>query len=101
MDSNASYRELNMRTWTRTTVAILCGACGALIPKGSPIQTIAIAGVKRVKNRGACCADGQVPEDLPELAEPSPIVLPVSFGSTAKVAARVVPDWKQRQAGDD
>ncbi len=90
-----------MRTWARTPVAILCGACGAVIQRGDPVQRIAIIGVKRAKNRGACCADSEAPADLPDVAEPTPIRLPIAFESIGKVAARVVPDWKQRQAGDD
>lgn len=45
---------------------MLCGGCGVQLEKDSPIQVIELDLVKKKKFRGPCCANGPVPDDLPD-----------------------------------
>ena len=86
-------------------MAILCGGCGASIPRGDPYVEVVLPGMKRRMTRCSTCADGPVPVDLPPLVEhpPTSAMLPVM--ALAKPLARPLPiDFKQRasrEPGED
>ena len=92
-----------MRAWTRTTATILCGNCGAVLERGSPIETISVHGMTRVLKRGPCCAGTEQPADLPELVEPPAVSVPIAFGPppSPMVPLAKILDWKQKQLGDE
>jgi len=86
-------------TWTRAVVDMLCGACPRQIRRGDPVLEIRVAGVTRTPRRCQSCA-GEAPPDLPPLVVTSPAPATRPEGISA-IAARVAPDFKQRQLGED
>jgi hypothetical protein len=91
-----------VRTWTRASQkeTICGGPCTHPMRKGDPLLEIRIAGINGGKDillkRCATCANEPVPEDLPPLAEPEPIV-PMAHIRTGVNALPF--DYKSAQAG--
>ena len=94
-----------MKTWTRRSPALHCGSCGLDLSVGDLVQVITVAGMARGKVRCWDCAEGPIPEDVPQPA-PEPIVALTlkqrhdlrPGGLTALVD--VAKDWKRRASGE-
>jgi hypothetical protein len=81
-----------MRAWTRARRVLLCGGCGATIPRDAPVLEIMIGSL--VKVRGACC-EGPAP-DLIE----APDVRVADRRPPVRLSAMLPLDWRRRSAGD-
>lgn len=90
-----------MRWWVRAEKLSICGRCASWIEAGSPVQIVALQGVKEPRKRCEKCADGRAPEDLPPLPAKAEVCTPVAdTWSTAGEVAKSQPfDWKEKAAG--
>lgn len=60
-----------MRSWERRPLAVICGRCGARVPKDTPVLVIdpdTSRGIKQRFIRCQACAGEPVPETLQESA---------------------------------
>jgi hypothetical protein len=82
-----------MRTWTRARKIGFCGHCGKQYARDEPIQLLTVGRI--VKARCRVCADGPVPDDIPDAAVASAKV------TTAVTVPGLLPlDWRRRAAND-
>lgn len=94
-----------MRSWVLARTSTLCGGCGVIVRKGSPIQSITAIGLKRALSRCQACAEGTVPEVIGEARSfdhdfSGPVVLPQPvYGFTS--ISRLARDVKMRQTGEE
>lgn len=76
-----------MKTWLRTPVDCLCGACGRVLRRGDPVVELTyryLGGTPLRKLRCPGCAGEAVPADLPPLAEPAVLITPTPKASTLR-----------------
>ena len=77
-----------MRHWIRASRDRRCGACDAVIPRGTPLLEITMPTVRTLVRCAECA--GPAPTDLPPLAAPEPVA-----GDFAHVGAIARRDWNQ------
>lgn len=83
-----------MRTWARARRVGLCGHCGKSYQRDEPIQLLTAGRVVKVRCRQ--CADGAVPDDIPDNA-----VAVAKLTRAAVTMPGLLPlDWRRRASGD-